>query len=143
MWGEIIEKLDEAEQHPEALDVGEDSFDDGDDDPFDPTEFIDEDDGVLTSVSTGATEGDQNRSLCSRCGRGTPAAPAEEPCGSRSATPPPQHCRHTPTGRPDESAGADDRSLASTGLYRRITAAYVRREWLRRKRWITRFPTFR
>ncbi len=32
------------EQHPEALDVGTDSFDDADDEPFDPTEFIDEDD---------------------------------------------------------------------------------------------------
>ena len=28
MWGEIIEKLDEAEQHQEALSVGTDSFDD-------------------------------------------------------------------------------------------------------------------
>ena len=44
MWGEIIEKLDEAEQHPEALDVGEDSFDDSYDEPYDPTEFIDDDD---------------------------------------------------------------------------------------------------
>ena len=44
MWGEIIEKLDEAEQHQEALNVGTDSFDDADDEPFDPTEFIDEDD---------------------------------------------------------------------------------------------------
>ena len=45
MWGEIIEKLEELEeQQPEALDVGEDSFDDADDDPYDPTEFIDEDD---------------------------------------------------------------------------------------------------
>jgi hypothetical protein len=44
MWGEIIEKLDEAEQHSEALDIGEDAFDDADDDPYDPTEFIDEDD---------------------------------------------------------------------------------------------------
>ena len=42
MWGEIVEKLEELEQHPEALDVGMDSFDD--DDPYDPTEFIDEDD---------------------------------------------------------------------------------------------------
>ena len=42
MWGEIVEKLEELEQHPEALDVGADSFDD--DDPYDPTEFIDEDD---------------------------------------------------------------------------------------------------
>ena len=44
MWSEIIEKLDEAEQHSEVLDVGEDSFDDANDHPFDPTEFIDEDD---------------------------------------------------------------------------------------------------
>ncbi len=44
MWAAIIEKLDEAEQHPEALDVGTDSFDDADDDAFDPMEFIDEDD---------------------------------------------------------------------------------------------------
>ena len=44
MWGEIVEKLEEAEQHQEALDVGTDSFDDADDDPYDPTEFIDDDD---------------------------------------------------------------------------------------------------
>ena len=44
LWGEIIEKIEELEQHPEALDVGMDSFDDDDDDPYDPTEFIDEDD---------------------------------------------------------------------------------------------------
>jgi hypothetical protein len=42
MWGEIIEKIEEFEQHQEALDVGTDSYDD--DEPFDPTEFIDEDD---------------------------------------------------------------------------------------------------
>ena len=44
MWGEIIEKPEEVEQHPEALDVGTDSFDEADDEPFDPTEFIDRDD---------------------------------------------------------------------------------------------------
>jgi hypothetical protein len=44
MWAEIAEQLEELEQQPEALDVGTDSFDDADDDPFDPTEFIDEDD---------------------------------------------------------------------------------------------------
>jgi hypothetical protein len=42
MWVEIAEQLEELEQQPEALDIGTDSFDD--DDPFDPTEFIDEDD---------------------------------------------------------------------------------------------------
>ena len=44
MWGAIITKLDEAEQHSEALDVEDDAFDGDDDDPYDPTEFIDEDD---------------------------------------------------------------------------------------------------
>ena len=44
IWSEIIEKLDEAEQHQEALSVGRNSFDDSYDDPYDPTEFIDEDD---------------------------------------------------------------------------------------------------
>ena len=33
MWGEIVEKLDEAEQHQEALSVGRNSFDDADDEP--------------------------------------------------------------------------------------------------------------
>ena len=44
MWSEIVEKLDEFEQHSEALDVEAASFDDDDDDPYDPMEFIDEDD---------------------------------------------------------------------------------------------------
>ena len=44
MWGEIVEKLEELEQHQEALDVGTDCFNDADDEPFDPTGFIDEDD---------------------------------------------------------------------------------------------------
>ena len=42
LWGEIIEKLEEFEQHSEALDVGTDSYDD--DDPYDPTEFAEDDD---------------------------------------------------------------------------------------------------
>ena len=43
MWGEIVEKLDELEeQHSEALDVGEDAFDD--DEPYDPLEFAEADD---------------------------------------------------------------------------------------------------
>ena len=44
LWSEIREKLDEAERHLEVLDVGEGAFDDADDEPFDPTEFLDEDD---------------------------------------------------------------------------------------------------
>jgi hypothetical protein len=46
MWGEIVEKLEEFEQqHPEALDVEADSFDDDDDEPYDPIECGEEDDG--------------------------------------------------------------------------------------------------
>ena len=44
MWAAIVEKLEELEQHSEALDVGTDSFDDADDEPYDPTEFMDKDD---------------------------------------------------------------------------------------------------
>ena len=44
MWAAIVEKLEELEQHPEALDVGEDGFDDADDDPYDPMEFAESDD---------------------------------------------------------------------------------------------------
>ncbi len=44
MWGEIVEKLEEFEQHQKAISVGTDSFEDADDDPFDPTEFIDDED---------------------------------------------------------------------------------------------------
>ena len=44
MWAAIITKLEELEQHPEPLDVEADSIDDADDDPYDPTEFIDDDD---------------------------------------------------------------------------------------------------
>ncbi|MGY4650126.1 hypothetical protein [Mycobacterium sp. URHB0021] len=54
---EIIEKLQELEQHPEALDVGTDSFNDADDEPFDPTAFIDEDDEFLSSAAPTVTEG--------------------------------------------------------------------------------------
>jgi hypothetical protein len=43
MWGAIIEMLQELERHPGTLDVGTDSFDDADDDAYDPTEFIDAD----------------------------------------------------------------------------------------------------
>ena len=44
MWGTIVEKLEEAERHQEALSVEADSFDDADDEPYDPTESFDEDD---------------------------------------------------------------------------------------------------
>ena len=43
MWDDIVEKIEEFEQqHPEALDVGTDSFDD--DEPYDPMEFAEDDD---------------------------------------------------------------------------------------------------
>jgi hypothetical protein len=44
MWAAIVDKLEELERHQESLSVGRDSFDDADDEPFDPTELIDEDD---------------------------------------------------------------------------------------------------
>ncbi|MGO9354832.1 MAG: hypothetical protein ACLP3C_29845 [Mycobacterium sp.] len=45
MWDGIIEQIEEFEQHHlEALDVGTDYFDDTDDEPFDPTEFAEDDD---------------------------------------------------------------------------------------------------
>ena len=45
MWAAIVEQLEKLEQHSEALGAVEDSFGDADDDePFDPMEFIDEDD---------------------------------------------------------------------------------------------------
>ena len=44
MWGAIVEKLEELEQHPEALDVEADSFDD--DDAYDPMEFAEADDEI-------------------------------------------------------------------------------------------------
>ena len=65
MWGETIEKLEELEQHPEALDVGADSFNDADDEPFDPTAFIDEDNEFLTSAAPTVTEGTLGQA-CSR-----------------------------------------------------------------------------
>jgi hypothetical protein len=43
MWGAIVAKLEELEQPPEALDDETEAFDD-DDEPYDPTEFIDDDD---------------------------------------------------------------------------------------------------
>jgi transcriptional regulator with XRE-family HTH domain len=45
--------------------------------------------------------------------------------------------------QPTQRREPDDRPLASKGCAARITATYVRREWLRRKRWLIRFPTFR
>ena len=44
MWPADRRQAGRGEQHPEVLDVGMDSFDYADDDAYDPTEFIDEDD---------------------------------------------------------------------------------------------------
>ena len=68
MWGEIVEKLEELEQHPQALDVGTDSFDDADDDDaLRPDRVHRRRRRVLTSAAPTVTEGDRDR--C-RCGRG-------------------------------------------------------------------------
>ena len=44
MWAAIIAKLEELEQDSAALDVGTESFDEADDDAYDPTEFAEDDD---------------------------------------------------------------------------------------------------
>ena len=64
MWGEIIEKLDEAEQHSEVLDVGTGSFDDADDEPLRPDRVHRRGRRVLTSAAPAVTEGDAGRSPC-------------------------------------------------------------------------------
>ena len=43
LWGEIVRKLDQLEQHSKALDGETEALDDADD-PYDPTEFAGEDD---------------------------------------------------------------------------------------------------
>ena len=42
MWGEILQKLDQLEQQHDALDVETEDFED--EDPYDPTEFAEDDD---------------------------------------------------------------------------------------------------
>jgi hypothetical protein len=42
MWGEIVAKVEQLEQHSGVLDVEDDGFDA--DDPHDPAEFLDRDD---------------------------------------------------------------------------------------------------
>jgi len=44
MWAAIIAKLEELELDSAALDVGTESFDEADDDAYDPTEFAEDDD---------------------------------------------------------------------------------------------------
>ncbi|MDH6244899.1 hypothetical protein [Mycobacterium sp. OTB74] len=43
MWGAIADKLDQVEQHPEALDGDIEDFDE-DEDAYDPTEFAEDED---------------------------------------------------------------------------------------------------
>ena len=76
MWGEIIEKLEELEQHSEALDVGTDAFDDADDDALRPDRVHRRGRRVLTSAAPAVTEGNGDR--C-RCGRNCSAASVVKP----------------------------------------------------------------
>jgi hypothetical protein len=43
MWAEILAKLEELGQRQEAISVSRNSFDGAGDEPYDPTEFIDDD----------------------------------------------------------------------------------------------------
>jgi hypothetical protein len=43
MWGAIVNKLDQPEQHPEAIDAETEDFDD-DEDGYDPMELAEDDD---------------------------------------------------------------------------------------------------
>jgi hypothetical protein len=43
LWGDIVEKLDQPQQHPGAIDAETEDFDDGEDGYY-PTEFAEEDD---------------------------------------------------------------------------------------------------
>jgi hypothetical protein len=43
MWSAIVERLDQPQQHPEAIDAETEDFDD-EEDGYDPTEFTEEDD---------------------------------------------------------------------------------------------------
>ncbi len=58
MWAAIVEKLEELEQRSEALDVGEDGFDDADDDPLRPDRVHRRRRRVLTSATPAVTDGD-------------------------------------------------------------------------------------
>ena len=71
MWGEIVEKLDEAEQHPDALGAETEDFDD-DEDAYDPLKFAEEDDELYPPA-------DQTRH--SRAVSGTVANSEEPPAG--------------------------------------------------------------
>ena len=61
MWAAIIAKLEELEQHPQALDVGTDSFDDDDDDALRPDRVHRRGRRVLTPAAPAVTEGDGGR----------------------------------------------------------------------------------
>ena len=127
MWGEIVEKLDELEQHQEALSVGVDSFYDADDEPFDPT-----DSSTMTTsfdLRSTVTEGDGDRCRCGRnwsaAGVGVQARGGLEDCQPLAATPTTPrwaHCAVRAIGAaialaaypPYRRAGRDRRSTAST-----------------------------
>ncbi len=103
MWATIVEKLEELEQHPEALDVGEDGFDDADDDPYDPMEFAEWTTSFdLRPSCLAPHRGSGHRCRCGRGVRGTPAAPAENLAAATSIV----RCSRAPRQRNPAPASA-------------------------------------
>ena len=83
LWGEIVEKIEELEQHPEALDVEADSFDDADDDLRPDRVHRRGGRRVLTSAAPAVTECDRvsyPAGLAERVWREQPAKSASAGC---------------------------------------------------------------
>jgi len=86
MWGAIVAKLEELEQHPEALDVGEDGFDHADDDPTTPWSSPSRTTSFDLRPSCLAPHRGSGQPLPMWTGRSRDArSPGGKPCGSRTS----------------------------------------------------------